>query len=260
MYPGFQQFPEGQIIAFALIFLRIVAFVFTWPIFGVQNIPAHTKVLLTLVLAMVLFPTIKMQNVDMIKIDEQLIFLSIREIFVGLFLGFLLRFFFFAISIAGEVIGVSSGLASAQLFNPSMGGHTNVFEQFYLVLATLFLLAMNGHHMFIQGLAQSFDVVPIAAVGIKYEGFAALGLYVQEAFFMGIKLSAPILVTVFLTNLTMGVLGRAVPQVNVMTTGFQITILITVVVLFLTMPLFVEEMNGLMETMTQKFFTSMKVL
>jgi flagellar biosynthesis protein FliR len=260
MFPGFQHFPEGQIIAFALIFLRIVAFVFAWPVFGVQTVPVPVKILLTIVFCVVLFPIVKFQNVNLISINDSLIFLSVREVFVGLFMGFLLRFFFFSVSIAGEIVGVTSGLASAQLFNPAMGGSTNVFEQVHIVMATLFLLAINGHHMFIQGLAQSFDLIPIADVGVKYTGFTSLSAAAGEAFFMGIKMAAPVLATVFLTNVTMGVLGRAVPQLNVMTTGFQITILITFIVVILAMPLFVDEMGGLMQIMTERFFSGLKVI
>jgi flagellar biosynthetic protein FliR len=258
--PGLQQFPEGQIIAFALIFLRIVAFVVAWPIFGTQLVPVHLKVALALVLSVVLFPVIHFQNVDLIKIGDELIFIAFREIVLGLFLGFLLRFFFFAISIAGETIGISSGLASAQLFNPAMGTQTNVMEQAELIMATLFLLAVNGHHLFIQGLAQSFELVPISSLGIKYEGFTTVAMAVRECFFMGIKMAAPVMVSIFVTNLTMGLLGRAVPQLNVMMTSFQVTIVVAVTVMFLSMPLFVNEMDGLLQTMAERFFSTLKVL
>ncbi len=260
MLPGFNGFPEGQIIAFALVFLRVIAFVVAWPIFGTQLVPVPVKVLLALVLSVVLFPVIKMQNVDLIKIGDELVFIAFREIVVGLFLGFLLKFFFFAVSIAGEMMGISSGLSSAQLFNPAMGSQTNVMEQAHLILATLFMLAFNGHHLFIQGLAQSFDLVPISSMGIKFEGFSTLSLAVRDAFFMGIKMASPVIVTVFVTNLTMGLLGRAVPQLNVMMTSFQVTIVIAVSVFFISIPLFVNEMDGLLQMMAERFFSVLKVI
>ena len=260
MIPGFSHFPEGQIIAFALIFLRVIAFVVAWPIFGTQLLPAPVKVLLALVLSVALFPVLKFQNVDLIKIGDELVFVAFREIVIGLFLGFLLKFFFFAVSITGEIMGISSGLSSAQLFNPAMGSQSNVLEQAHLIMATLFLLAMNGHHLFIQGLAQSFDLVPVSAIGIKYESFANLSLFVRDAFFMGIKMAAPVIVTVFVTNLTMGLLGRAVPQINVMMTSFQVTILVAISVFFVSIPLFVNEMDGLLHIMAERFFSVLKVL
>jgi flagellar biosynthesis protein FliR len=260
MFPGFQQFPEGQIIAFALVFLRVIAFVIAWPVFGTQVVPTPVKVLLALVLSMVIFPVIGFKNADLIKINDQIIFMAVRELILGLLLGYLLRFFFFAISIGGELVGVSSGLASAQIFNPAMGTQSNVMEQGYLILATLFFLAMNGHHLFLQGLAQSYELVPIADTAIKYQGFASISTAFREAFLMGIKMASPIVLAVFIANLTMGVLGRAVPQLNVMVMSFQVTIVITVAVFFITVPLFVDEMNGIMQLMAEKFFSAMKVL
>ncbi|GIL17687.1 MAG: hypothetical protein BroJett040_14380 [Oligoflexia bacterium] len=260
MFPGFQQFPEGQIIAFALIFLRIVAFVVAWPIFGTQVVPAQLKVLLAIVLSIVIYPTVSFQNVDLIRISDQIVFLAFREVMIGLFLGYLLRFFFFALSVAGELIGISAGLASAQLFNPAMGAQSNVYEQVHVMLATLFILAMNGHHLFIQGLSQSYELVPIASIAIKHEGFTTVAYLVKDAFLMGFKMAAPVTVAIFLANLAMGIMGRAVPQLNVMMTSMQVTILVGTLVFFLSLPLYVEELTGVLTVVADKFFMTMRVL
>ena len=254
------QFPEGQLIALALIFMRCIAFLVSWPVFGVASVPVHLKVLLAVILSLCLLPTLHFQNIDLIKINDELPFLVIRELFIGLFLGFLLRFFFFSVSIAGEIIGVSSGLSSAQLFNPMMGSQTNVLEQLHVGVATLLFLAMNGHHMFLQGLAQSFEFSPVASIAVKSSNFGSVALLVREAFAIGFRMSAPLVVSILVTNLTMGLLGRAVPQINVMMTGFQVTICVAFAVLILTIPLFVEEMSDLMAIMTDRFFQAARAI
>lgn len=260
MFPGLYQFPEGQIVAFALIFLRIMAFVVAWPIFGTQSVPVAIKVLLALVLSMILMPVVGFQNVDLIKIDDHLIFLAAREICIGLSLGFLMRLFFFAISVAGEIISVSMGLASAQLYNPAMGSQSNVVEQFQMMLATLFFLGMNGHHIFIGGLAESFQLVPVASTALKTVGFSGIAPMVQDVFLMGLKMSSPVLVAVFLTNVAMGIVGRAVPQINVLVTGMPVTIMVSFAIMIITVPLFVNEMDSLVVIMADRFFQFMKVL
>lgn len=260
MLPGMGQFPEGQIIAFALVFLRIIAFVVAWPVFGTSTVPVHTKVLLAVTMSMVLFPTISFQNVDLIKIDDQVIFLAIRELFVGLALGFLMRMFFFAISIAGEIISISIGLASAQIFNPAMGSQSNVVEQFELMIATLFFFLINGHHIFIQGMAESFQIVPIAAVAVKAQAFGSISQITQDVFLAGLRISAPILVAIFLTNVAMGIVGRAVPQINVLVTSAPVTLMLGLAILFVTTPLFLGEMTGLLNLMAERFFQFMKVV
>jgi flagellar biosynthetic protein FliR len=260
MLPGFSQFPEGQIIAFALIFLRIVAFVVAAPLIGSQGVPVPVKVLLSITLSMMLFPTMKFQNVELIQIGDQVVFLSFREICIGLFLGFMMRLFFFAVSIAGEIIGVSSGAAQAQLFNPAMGAQANVLEQFYMVMATLFFFGLNGHHIFLSGLAKSFELVPIADVAIRAKGFVAFTTSFQVVLEIGIKIAAPIMIAILITNLAMGVLGRAVPQINVFMTSMQVTFMVTLLVLIITVPFFVGEMDVLMRTMADQFMSVMKVL
>ena len=260
MLPIFSQFPEGQILAFALVLLRILSFVVAMPVIGTNMVPVPVKVLLSILLAVLMFPLLKFQNADMIKMSDAIVFLSAREIFVGLFLGYLMRLFFFAISIAGEIIGISSGLASAQLFNPAMGTSSSVLEQFYTILATLFFFGLNGHHLFILGLSKSFEIIPLADVAIKTTGFAALATSFQGILLIGIKMAAPVLISILLTNLAMGVLGRAVPQMNVFVTSLQVTFLVTMVVLIVTVPFFVDEMELLLRGMSDQFMNAMRVL
>ncbi len=260
MFPGLSQFPEGQIIAFALVLLRVIAMVVAWPIFGTNSVPVHTKILLSITFSVLLFPTIKFNNINLINMGDELIFLAAREIMVGLALGFLMRMFFFAVSIAGEVISVTSGLSSAQLYNPAMGTHGNVIEQFEVMLASIFFLAMNGHHIFLSGLAQSFDFAPVADIAIKTNAFGGIGGMVQEVFLMGLRISTPVMIAVFLANVAMGIIGRAVPQINVLVTSMQVTLLLGSAVLFVTVPLFINELSGMMDIMSSRLFEFMKVM
>ena len=260
MFPGLGTFPEGQIIAFALVFLRLIAFVVTMPVFGTSTVPVPVKVLLSVILSMIIFPTISFKNVDLIKIDDVIIFLSIRELFVGIALGFLMRMFFFAITVAGEVTSISIGLASASIFNPAMGTQSNVVEQWQTMLATLFFFAINGHHMFIEGMAQSFEIAPVAAVSVNAFSFASIAQIVQDVFLTGLKISGPVLIAIFLANISMGIIGRAVPQINVLVTSMPVTLLLGMAVLILTTPLFLNEMHGLLDLMTERFFQFMKVI
>jgi flagellar biosynthetic protein FliR len=254
------QFPEGQIIAFALVLLRVIAFFVAWPVFGTNLVPTPVKILLSLAVSLMMFPTLKFQNPDLIRISEEIIGLALREVSLGLILGFMMRMFFFAISMSGEIISVSVGLSSAQLFNPAMGGSTAVVEQFQLALATLFFLSLNGHHLFISGMASSFEMLPAATMTLNFKAFSGFAVFAQMTFLMGLKMAAPVMIAVFLTNTTMGVLGKAVPQINVLVTSLPVTILVGFGVLFVTLPLMIFEMNGLLDMMADQFMKMMKVL
>ncbi len=253
-------FPEGQIIAVALIFMRMLAFVIAAPILGVQTVPTSLKILLSLILALVLLPIVKYQHVELIKINEEIILMAMREIAIGLILGFLMKSFFFAISVMGEIISLSMGLSSAQIFNPALGIQSNIIEQFETVIATVLFLSMNGHYLFLSGMADSLNVLPVASLSFRYESFVHMAGLAQEIMLIGIKMAAPVMLAVFLTNVSMGVLGRAVPQINILVTSLSVTVMLGMFILFITMPLTVNEMQGLVNEMSDYFFKYMKVL
>jgi flagellar biosynthetic protein FliR len=251
---------EAQILVFALILLRMLAFVISSAIFGSPSISTPVKVLLSITISVVLFPTVRAANVDYTLVSNEIIGLAIRELIVGLSLGFLTRLFFFAVTMTGDLVAISVGLSSAQLYNPMMGTHGNTIDQFYSTIGTLIFLVINGHHMFLGGIAQSYELVPVASLSLKVGAFAEMAVYGQTVMMMAIKMCAPVLVTIFLANLAMGILGRAVPQINVLVTSMPVTIMLGMAVVFLCLPLLVIEMSGLAEITAGKLFEVMKQL
>lgn len=254
------QFPEGQILAFALVLLRVLAFFIAWPVFGTQLVPNSVKILLAIIFSLTVFPALHFSNPELLTMGDNLILLVVRESAIGLVLGFSLRAFFYAISVAGEITSVTMGINSAQLFNPASGENSNVFEQFQLVLATLFFLTINGHHLFIQGLAHSFELIPVSSVGFNYKAFAGFSTIAQKTMLMGLKMSAPVLVAVLMANLSMGIVGRAVPQINVLVTSFPVTIMVGIAVMFVCIPFVLHEMTGLLDIMTTEFLNIMRTM
>lgn len=260
MIPGFNVFHEGLIVAFVLVLIRISSFVVALPAIGGSNVPVMTKIFLALALSILLFPVVQSSTTGKIAISSDVIMMAGREVVIGLILGFIFRFFFFTLSVAGELIGLSSGLSSAQIFNPSVGSTVNVFEQLFLTLSTVLLFALNGHHLFVQGIAQSFEVLPLGVLGLnlnKYNSFFSLA---GDTFLMGVKLAAPVVVAIFLANLSLGILGRAVPQLNAFMTSLQVTILLCLAVMLVTLPVFSEEMSNWLGIVTGRFFDLMKVI
>lgn len=260
MLQSLYQFPEGQIVAFALVLLRMIAFIVAMPLFGISSVPTTVKVALPLVLSFVLYPTLLTGVTSSLPIDGMILAYSFREVFVGLFLGFFCRLFFFAITVAGEVIGLSSGLASATIFNPAMGTQSNVLEQFQTLLATLLFLALNAHHIFFEGLVQSFQVLPIGQLSFNIGATDNLVRLSQTIMVLGVQIAAPIILSVFLANLAMGIIGKAVPQINVLMTSMQITILLTFAVLIISIPMTLAFMGNILDQMTGELVQILKVI
>lgn len=251
---------EAQILLFALILLRMIAFIVSSAIFGSPTLSTPVKVLLSVVISLLLFPIVKVGNVNYDLISNEIISLAARELIVGLSLGFLTRLFFFIVTMTGDLVSMSVGLSASQMYNPMMGSNGNSIDQFYSTLGTLVFLAINGHHMLLSAIAQSYELVPVSVLSLKVGPFAEMAAYGTEVFVMAIKMCAPVLVTILLVNLAMGILGRAVPQINVLVTSMPVTIMLGMAVVFICLPLLVLEMNGLVEITASKLMTVMKQL
>lgn len=259
---SFSQLNEVQILMFALILLRMSAFVVAAAIFSSQTISAPLKILISLVFTIVVFQSVA-TNVALARLSESqndLLLLAGREALIGVVLGFVTRFFFFAVSVAGEIVSVSMGLGQAQVFNPMVGSMSNAMEQFYTVIATLVFLAFNGHHMMIMGIVESFTTTPVAQLSFQYASLAEMVMKMQSFFIVGIKIAAPVMVSMIIIQLGMALLSRVVPQINVIFTSASITALIGFFILFISLPLLVMQMSGLVEFSMNEFFKLVRAI
>ncbi len=259
---SFSQLNEVQILMFGLILLRMSAFVVSAAIFNSQSISAPLKILISLVFTILVFQTVA-TNAALVRLNEsqeQLLLLAGHEVLVGVALGFITRLFFFAVSMAGEIVSMSMGLGQALVFNPMMGSMSSAIEQFYSVIATLLFLALDGHHLMIMGIAESFTSTPVAQLSFQFASMAEVVLRIQNFFIIAIQISAPLLVAMIVVQLGMALLSRVVPQINVIFTSFSVTSLVGFFVLFISLPLLVMQMSGLMDFSMNEFFKFIKAI
>lgn len=254
------QLPEEQLLLFAALFLRVTGFFVAMPVIGTPSVPVSLKVLFSLTFAVIMYPVVQKTALNFNAFSDMMLWIALKEVVVGLFLGFLVRMFFFAMTVVGEIVGVSSGVAAAQMFNPATGDHNTVFESFHSMMGTVIFLILGGHHLFIAGFAQSFDFLPVTSLGFNVMSVEAVVNMGQEIIATGFRLAAPVWVAVLVANLALGFLGRAVPQINIFVMSFHVTILLAFGVLFLMLPLFVGEMGGVIEQMAIGFGEAVKTL
>lgn len=254
------QFAEVEMLAFILVFLRVISFMFSWAILGATSVPTPLKILISLAVAFVLFPLIGWKKLTVDLSSGIIIFMAAREVVIGLIIGYFTRMFFQAIAIGGQIISISMGLSSAQVFNPTMNVEGSALEQFKVMLGSLFFLFINGHHYFLKGLASSFEMIPLSTSGIDYNAFGRMGPMIGEVMLIGIKISAPVMISIFFVNIAMGIVGRAVPQINVLVTSLSVNILVGFATLIITLPLFNVEMREMLESTTIRLFELIKSL
>lgn len=252
------QFNEAEILGFFLVLLRVSAFLVSWPVLGSESVPAPTKILFSLVVSIILFPSLGSVKVDLNTHSFVIVWLGLREVMIGVLLGFLSRLLFFILSIGGEVISVSMGLSSAQLFNPAMGDRASPLDQFLVGLGILFFLAINGHHLFLEALRESFFLVPVAGHDLSFAYFQEVGSLLQELTIIGLKLASPVLISILFMNIAMAIVGRAVPQINVLVSSLPVNILVGFLILFISLPLIIWQMPNLIEETATQLFQMMK--
>ncbi|MHB1618452.1 MAG: flagellar biosynthetic protein FliR [Sulfuricella sp.] len=236
--------------AFIWPFFRILALVGSAPILGNPSIPVRVKVGLAVVLTLVLAPTLGSMPAVEPGSAIGLLILA-QQIVIGVAIGFTMRIIFTAVEMAGNIAGMQMGLGFASFFDPQNAAQSPVVGQFLGLLATLLFLALNGHLYMIEVLAQSFQALPVAPQPFSAAGWRALAGWGGEIFLAGLLLSMPIMAALLITNLALGIMTRAAPQLNVFSVGFPITLAAGFVVLAIALPYFVPLFDRLLHDALQ---------
>ncbi len=217
-------------------FLRIGAMFMATPIFGARTIPVRIRIILALLITILIQPVLpELPAVD--ALSPQGFMLILQQILIGLLIGFTMQIMFAALVMAGMIIATTMGLGFASMVDPQNGIEVTVLGQFYLIIATLMFLAMDGHLLLLQVLADSFAALPISDSVLSVQVFWNLAVYSTEMFLSAVLISLPIMVGVLLVNLGLGVITRAAPQLNIFAVGFPATMLAGFVLILLCLPL-----------------------
>ena len=223
---------------------RILGLLAAAPLFGNAAVPVSTKVSLGVLLAMIIAPTVPaLPATDPMSMAGLLILT--QEMLIGLAMGFSIRIVFAAIEMAGEISSLTMGLGFASFFDPQTKGRSSAISQFLTMLATLMFLTVNGHLVLLAALAESFVSLPVSASPISGDGFQQLAAWGAEIFRSGVQISLPIVAALLLTNVALGILTRAAPQLNIFGIGFPVTLGVGLLVLSMVLPYFAVPFQNL---------------
>lgn len=233
-----------QIIIWLLVFCRTTGIFSVAPVFGNVHVPVHTRVGLAACLAFIFTPLVAAGNVtpptDLIGIT----FAVVRESAVGLAIGFVGMLLFMVIQSAAELIDLQMGLGFASLVDPN-NQRSSVIGQFYYIIATLIFLCVNAHHTLLQGLADSFSVIPLGQMTFNPAATGSIVVVFERMFVAAIKIGGPIVGVILLTDVALGILARTVPQLNVLVVGFPAKIFVGLATVIVAMPAVIVVMHGL---------------
>lgn len=223
---------------FLLVLIRLSAFFLIAPLFAMRGVPNQFKIGIAAFLALI--ATTVWAPETALVLDGSYTLLIFKELAVGLSLGFTAALLLYAVQIAGSFIDFQMGFAIANVLDPQTGAQVPIIGQFKYTLALLFLLTVNGHHMMLDGVMQSLRVLPAEEfLSVAPEAIARFmtDLFI-EMFIIAFQISLPIVASLFLIDVALGILTKAVPQLNIFAVGLPLKIFVGFVLLLLTMTVF----------------------
>ncbi|MCG8635343.1 MAG: flagellar biosynthetic protein FliR [Desulfobacterales bacterium] len=209
---------------FMLVLGRISVFLFLFPIFSSPVFPAQLKLGFALVMTLLFYSVVP---VDVNRFPEDVLSFGLMigaEVLVGLTLGICLRIFFAGIQLAGQVIGFQIGFAMINVMDPQTGTNVSIMDQLGYWVCLIIFLVLNGHHIVIMSLIDSFELVPMGGF-VLHQAITPKILEIGGGIFLtAIKVSAPVIAALTFVNVGFGLISKFSPQMNVMIVAFPVKI------------------------------------
>lgn len=225
----------GSFTLFLLIAMRMVGFVSLNPLFSREGVLSMTQGGFALILAVLVF-SVDGGSVAVPNTNLQLMFMMLSELIVGMVFSMVMNFFFSVVAVGGNAIDMQMGFSMAQAYDPGSGATLTVSANFLNALLVMVFFAENGHHTLVRLMITSGDVVPYGGV---FLGDLMVELMVQvfaECMVLALKLTMPILAAELLGQVGMGVLMKAIPQINVFVINIDLKVIIGLCLMVIFMP------------------------
>lgn len=221
------------VASYMWVLFRVASVLMTMPVFGTQMLPVRIRLYLALMIAMLITPMIP--PVPAIEVFSLATWLIIGEqILIGAAMGFMLQLLFQIHVLAGQIVAMQMGLGFASMNDPAMGISVAVVAQVFTMLVTLLFLALNGHLVVIEVLAESFTTLPIGQ-SLQAVDFHTLVLRFSWVMAAALLIGLPAITALLIVNLSFGVMMRAAPQLNIFSIGFPLTLVFGLFILWVVL-------------------------
>lgn len=252
--PGWESLPWGF-----LILARIASFMSLAPFFSIKNTPNLPKLGLAVFVTLLIMPTLPpMTNIPVDLVSYAI--LIIKEVVVGLILGYAAILTFTAIMIAGELIDSQMGFAMASIVDPQNNSSITLIGEFMYVLQILLFLAVDGHHQLLMAISYSYTLIPVAGAIFKTTFVTAVLKMFIEMFSLGIRMAAPFIVAFLICDIALGLIARTVPQLNVFVLSFPLKTGLGMLTMVAVLPVMTALINNVMNLMVQDLGLIMELI
>lgn len=243
--PTLGDFTVAQIDLWLLVLIRVSMLVFLLPIVSGDEVPGRLKAAMSFFLSLILFPLLPPGSVEIPSSLGAYFLLAIREVYIGLVMGFAGTFIFAGLRLAGSWIDQETGYASVQLFNPVAQEEDTPMGHLLFILFVMILLVTGGYGFYLKAMAESFRIIPLASAQTASPGVLAVFMQLSaSAFVLGLKVAAPVVATLFVSSIALAMIARIMPQMNVWLVGMPMKLALGMLTMLFALPLLWQAFRG----------------
>ena len=197
-----------------------------FPFFNARVIPVLSKTGLALIITLVLFPFLNHKMAAFPTTALGFAELIVSELMIGLILGLLVQIFFEGVRMMGQMVGFQTGFAITNIIDPQSGVQVSIFSNLAYMVAIILFLLLNGHHILLGAVRESFEILPAGSLGLNDEMLFKLIYIYGDMFSVAVKIGAPAIAALLFTKVAFGLITKLIPQMNIMIVAFPVQIVI----------------------------------
>ncbi|MER2226487.1 MAG: flagellar biosynthetic protein FliR [Carnobacterium sp.] len=238
-----------QLQTIILIFIRVTSFIVVSPGFSIKGLPSVAKIALSMGITLAAYSAVPVMEQEAGTFFFAILIL--KEVLLGIAIGFITKLFFSAVEIAGNFVDFQVGFSMGAVYDPSMGINVSYYGKIYYWLSMCVFYLTNLHHVVIKSLIQSFQTMPISSTNIGDFGVEGMMKLLGIIFELAFNLSAPMVIVALLTEVILGLISRSVPQINVLILGMPLKIVASFVIMLILLPTLIENIHEILPLMVK---------
>jgi len=228
------------------------------PVFSRNNMPNEFKIGFSFFCSVILINVIDVETTSFLPVE--LILFSIKELLVGMVIGYISYLFFSTLYLAGQIIDMQIGFGMVNILDPQSNMQVPIIGNFYYIISILIFLIIDGHHILLEALIKSYDYIPIGQFRFTDNIISQLIRILNHTLIYSFKICGPVLAAILLADVLLGVLAKTMPQMNVFIVGMPLKIFIGIAIIIITLPLFTTILQNIFSNMNSEIFDFLKVI
>ena len=244
---------------YILIFFRVAAILWLLPIFSMRSISVIFKIGLALLISFLITDFVSYPGGA--AADPYALLLAIfREVSIGLSIGFVVRLLFMIVQAAGEIISYQTGFVFARVMDPFTSAQSSVLEQFLYMFGIMIFFSVDAHLIVMRGLYVSFKELPLGAATFASGLFSYFIAATGRIFSLGLKFGAPLVVALLLIELSLGLLSRMIPTMNIFVEGLPVKVFVSLTILSLALGFMAPAMGSMFRGIDSEYLQVLRLL